>query len=229
MKRAAFLLLCLFLASGFAGLGIWQVQRLGWKEALIARVNARLAAAPAEPPAAGDWTPAAAYTPVVVAGEYVHDAETLVLAVTDRGPGWWVMTPLRTEDRGLVLVNRGYVPSDRRAPGARSAGQLRGRVLVRGLLRASEPRGGFLRANAPAAGRWYSRDVAAIAEARRLEPVAPYFIDADASPNSGGFPIGGLPGVAFRNDHLVYAATWLGLCVLSLVSAYFVLKRGGER
>ena len=89
-------------------------------------------------------------------------------------------------------------------------------MTVTGLLRASEPGGGFLRANDPARDRWYSRDVAAIARARGLGEVAPFFIDADATPNPGGYPVGGLTVVAFRNDHLVYALTWFGLAGLSL-------------
>jgi surfeit locus 1 family protein len=88
----------------------------------------------------------------------------------------------------------------------------------------SEPHGGFLRANDPAAGRWYSRDVSAIARARGLGHIAPFFIDADASPNPGGYPRGGLTVVAFRNDHLVYALTWFALAGLSVIGVVLVLR-----
>ena len=99
-----------------------------------------------------------------------------------------------------------------------------------GLLRASEPDGAFLRANAPDEGRWYSRDVAAIARARGLSDVAPYFIDADATPNPGGHPVGGLTVVRFRDSHFSYALTWFGLSILSLAGGAIVLRnRRGSR
>ena len=141
----------------------------------------------------------------------MHEHEVRTLAVTERGSGYWVVTPLAT--RGfMVLVNRGFVPQDRSDPATRLAGQVTGPVTVNGLLRLSEPGGGFLRGNVPGARRWYSRDVAAIADAERLEgPVAPYFIDADATPIPGGLPVGGLTVVHFRNPHLSYALTWFAL------------------
>lgn len=226
MKRGVFLLLCLILAAGFAALGVWQAQRLGWKQALIARTEARLRAPPTPPPPPDRWSPDQAYTRVTVAGVFQHEAETLVQAVTERGAGFWVLTPLRTAGGGVILVNRGFVPPERREATTRSAGNPRGEVRVTGLLRASEPHGAFLRANAPEAGRWYSRDVPAIAAARGVGPAAPYFIDAGASPNPGGLPVGGLTIVRFRNDHLAYALTWFGLTGLCLAGAYLVSRRG---
>jgi surfeit locus 1 family protein len=95
---------------------------------------------------------------------------------------------------------------------------------VAGLLRPTEPKGGFLRANAPGADRWYSRDVAAIAAARHISGVAPYFIDADATPNTGGFPVGGLTVVTFRNNHLQYALTWFTLALMVAGAAVFVAR-----
>lgn len=164
-----------------------------------------------------------------VEGVFLHDRETPVQAVTDHGPGWWILTPLRT-DQGLILINRGFVPSEFRAPESRPAGQVAGRVRVTGLLRAGEPGGAFLRSNAPDAGRWYSRDIPAIARARDLTgPVAPYFIDADAAPNPGGHPTGGLTVVRFRNSHLAYALTWFGLSLLSLAGAGVIWRHRGRR
>ena len=98
-------------------------------------------------------------------------------------------------------------------------------TTVVGLLRLSEPDGGFLRANDPAGDRWFSRDVAGIAKARGLSgPVAPYFIDADATPNPGGWPRGGLTVVRFANSHLIYALTWFGLAIV-LAGFYVALLR----
>lgn len=144
-------------------------------------------------------------------------------AVTDLGPGYWVMTPLMTR-WGTLLVNRGFVPSELRDPARRPAGLVAGPVRVTGLLRMSEPGGAFLRHNDPATGRFYSRDVAAIARVRGLSTVAPYFLDADATPVPGGWPRGGLTVVRFRNAHLQYALTWFALAALSLAGAWIAAR-----
>lgn len=171
-----------------------------------------------------EWSADKAYTRVSVDGVFLHDRETPVQAVTEAGPGWWVITPLRT-GAGVVLVNRGFVPTELRAASRRPEGQLPGTVRVTGLLRATEPGGAYLRSNAPAAGRWYSRDVQAIARARGVAaPVAPFFIDADAASNPGGYPVGGLTLVRFRNDHLVYALTWFALAALSFAGGVIVFR-----
>ena len=96
-------------------------------------------------------------------------------------------------------------------------------------MRASEPGGAFLRSNDPAADRWFSRDVAAIARARALGPIVPFFIDADSTPNPGGFPIGGLTVIAFRNNHLSYAVTWFALALLSVGGSVVVMRSRGKR
>jgi surfeit locus 1 family protein len=209
--------------AGLLALGVWQLERRAWKLDLIARVDARLAAAPVAAPGPGRWAalfPASdAYTRVRASGRFLHDREAAVLAVTELGPGYWIMTPLAGADF-TVLVNRGFVPGDHRDPATRPAGQVGDVVTITGLLRPSEPGGGFLRANDPASGRWYSRDVAAIAAAGQIPgEVAPYFIDADANPNPGGLPVGGLTVVRFRNAHLSYALTWFALAALIAVLA----------
>nr|WP_148309259.1 SURF1 family protein [Sphingopyxis fribergensis] len=208
---------------GLAALGVWQVERRAWKHALVAAVDARIHAAPAAAPGPDAWgrvdAKGDAYRRVTATGSFRHDRETLVQAVTDRGPGFWVLTPLETPGFTL-LVNRGFVPRDRRDPAARTAGNTAGAVTVTGLLRVTEPEGAFLRSNDPAADRWYSRDVAAIAKARGLGKTAPYFVDADSAPNPGGYPIGGLTVVRFSDNHLVYALTWFALCALSLFFAW---------
>lgn len=207
------------LMAVFIALGSWQVQRLFWKLDLIARVDARVHAEPVPAPTPADWPGISAdkdeYRRVTAAGIFAHDRQVLVQAVTERGAGFWVMTPLVQGDHTTILINRGFVPSDRRAVSTRAEGQIAGPVRVTGLLRMPEPGGGFLRTNDPVADRWYSRDVAAIAKAKGLTNVAPYFIDADATPNPGGLPVGGLTVVGFRNSHLVYAATWFVLALMS--------------
>lgn len=214
----------IFCAALLAALGIWQLERREWKHALIAAVDARIHAAPVAAPGPDTWRGTSAsgdaYRRVTVIGHFLNDRATLVKAVTERGSGYWVVTPLRTRDF-IVLINRGFIPD-----------ALRMRVLagpdqaqVTGLLRITEPQGGFLRANDPEGNRWYSRDVAAIASAHGLSNTAPYFIDADATPNPGGYPVGGLTVVNFPDNHLVYALTWFGLAAMALWGAWFVTRR----
>ncbi len=207
-------------------LGIWQVQRLAWKTALIARGEAGLVAPPAAAPGPQDWaalTAADEYRRLSVTGRYLPGPQPLVRAVTRLGSGYWVMTPLREAGGWTVLVNRGFVPEAMRdavpAPPE-------GPVTVEGLLRHSQPGGGFLRANDPAADRWFSRDAAALAAALDLPPpVAPWFLDAGtpgaatqgpgaevpAGEVRAGDPVPGLTVVRFANSHLSYALTWFTL------------------
>jgi surfeit locus 1 family protein len=167
------------------------------------------------------------YLRVSLSGRFMHDAETLVQAATELGAGWWVLTPLRQADGSIVLVNRGFVPPARRERGARAADNPQGDVVVVGLLRLSEPGGGFLRRNDPLSDRWTSRDVAAIATARRLGVVAPYFVDAERSPSAdAAAPVGGLTAIAFRDDHLVYALTWFALSAMAAAAAVTVWRPG---
>ncbi|UOM35347.1 SURF1 family protein [Acuticoccus sp. I52.16.1] len=211
----------------FVGLGVWQVQRRAWKLDLVARVEARLAAPPAAAPGPGAWPDVTAdgdaYRRLVLSGTFVPGHDTLVQAVTELGPGSWVLTPLTTDDGFTVLVNRGFVPPERRAPEDHVAPA--DHVTVTGLLRLTEPDGAFLRANDPAAGRWYSRDTAAIAAAQGLGPVAPFFVDQGHGA-AGVYPVGGLTVVRFHNSHLVYALTWFAMALTTLVGTVLALRHG---
>ncbi|MGK6314197.1 SURF1 family protein [Neorhizobium sp. DT-125] len=219
----------LLLTVVFLGLGTWQVQRLFWKLDLIARVDARVNAPPVPAPSSSAWPAINAdndeYRRVTAAGVFRHDKETLVQAVTELGAGFWVLTPLEPADGTTILINRGFVPADRRDPQTRAEGEISGNVRVTGLLRMPEPDGAFLRSNDPANGRWYSRDITAIAAAKDLAGAAPYFIDADTTPNPGGLPVGGLTVVRFRNSHLVYAITWYLLAVMSAGAAWAIHRK----
>ena len=195
-RHTAFAAIMAGLVLVFLALGTWQVQRLFWKLDLIERVEQRLGASPVHAPGPNAWagmtSAASEYLKVRATGRFLNDKETHVQAVTDLGAGHWVLTPLQTAEGFTVLVNRGFVSPDRRDPETRLEGQITGETTVTGLVRITEPDGAFLRTNDPAADRWHSRDVSAIASARELTDAAPYFIDADATPNPGGWPVGGL-------------------------------------
>ena len=191
-------------------------------------MEARIHASPVPAPGPDAWPAISAaadeYRRVSVTGRFLHDREALVQAVSDLGGGFWVLTPLVTDRGFTVLVNRGFVPPEKRDPATRADGQPQGEVTVAGLLRLTEPKGGFLRSNDPSAGRWYSRDVAAIAGAKGLAEAAPYFIDADSKRNPGGWPVGGLTVVSFPNSHLGYALTWFALDLMLIAAVLFVIR-----
>jgi surfeit locus 1 family protein len=234
-------ILALLLVVLFAGLGTWQVYRLQWKLDLIARVDARVHAAPVAPPPVARWAGIDAagdeYRRIELHGAYLYDLTTPTQALTEQGSGYWLLTPLCTTDGFIVIVNRGFIPAvlgartrydPRRAQGDPcAAAAAETPVRVTGLLRISEPRGSFARSNDPANNRWYSRDVGAIAAARGLGATAPYFVDAGAGQNpaaSPDRPSGGLTVISFPNSHLVYALTWYALALMVAAAWWYVTR-----
>lgn len=228
-KRFFLLALCTVGAVLFAALGVWQVERRAWKLDLIERVEARVAATPVPVPPRREWARLdpreVEYRRVRATGRFDWSKTTLVDALTEQGPGNWVLTPLITRD-GPILVNRGFAPKGWRAP---SSPRVESDSTVTGLLRLTERDGRFLRPNEPNTGRWFSRDVEAIAAARGLRGAAPFFIDADRDPDAPAYPIGGMTVVKFRNTHLIYALTWFALAGLCLAGLVLLLRRGQAR
>lgn len=217
----------LLLAGLFVWLGLWQVERRQWKQELIAAVDARAHGTAIEAPPRAQWPDVSAdthaYLHVRATGHFRAVPASFVQAVTDLGAGYWVLSPLDTGD-GVILINRGFVTARRAAPAPA------GPVEVTGLLRLSEPDGGFLRRNDPAAGRWYSRDVEAIAAARGLADVAPYFIDAARSTEPAGadVPVGGLTVIRFSDNHMSYLLTWFALALMSLGAIWLLWRKSGD-
>ncbi len=218
-------------------LGTWQWRRMEWKEALIAQVDSRLKDVPIPAPGPADWPKldlaAADYTPVTVSGTLLNDKEAHFYSalMQPRGPiggvGWFVFTPLRTDEGWIVYVNRGFVPEAAKDASKRSEGQPEGRVTVTGLLRRPEHPGMFQASPNLVTNQWFAREPARFADAAGLpaDQVAPYSIDADATPNPGGLPQGGETLVTFSNNHLQYVVTWYGLAV-ALLGVFGVYANG---
>ena len=99
-------------------------------------------------------------------------------------------------------------------------------VTVEGLLRFSEPKGGFMRDNVPAEDRWHSRDVQAIAQAKGLQQAAPFFVDQGlpGAAVAATWPRPGLTVIQFTNTHAVYALTWYGLALMVVGAAWLVVR-----
>ncbi len=229
-------LLCVLVMFTLLALGTWQVRRLAWKQALIARVDARVHAPPVPVPPPAQWptldVPAEAYRHVQLSGHFLWNRTERIQASTELGPGYWLITPLALEDGHAVLVNRGFMadPGDERPPAAAALDQ------VTGLLRASEPGGRLFRPNQPGAHLWYSRDVTALATAMQLSGAAPFFVDADADPGTDPLAapppnraIAGLTVITFPNNHLVYALTWFALAAMAAWGLLLLWREGDHQ
>jgi surfeit locus 1 family protein len=203
------------------GLGTWQVQRKAWKEGLIAELTERLSAAPTALPAAKDWSsldPASAeYSRVTFSAQFDNAAEALVYGAASAfrpdvtGLGYWVFTPARLADGSTVIVNRGFIPEDKKDPKTRQAGQIAGPVTIVGTLRWPEARHWFTPSDEPAHNLWLSRDPQSIAAAKGLGAIAPFYVEQESPVPPGGLPQPGKLVVELPDNHLQYAITWYGL------------------
>jgi surfeit locus 1 family protein len=223
-----FAMLGIGLFVGFVMLGNWQVRRLAWKRDLIAHVDTRVHAPPVAAPGPSQWASVNAeddeYKHVSLTGTLLNDRQTLVWTATDEGSGFWVVTPLRMADSSIVLINRGFAPADWCGRDGHCVVGPSDEVTITGLLRMSEPPS-FMRHNDPAKNSWYTRDVSAIAAARGLQNVAPYFVDADATPHDPdhpSWPEGGMTVINFPNNHLSYLITWYLLALMVLAASIYV-------
>lgn len=218
-----------------AALGAWQWQRRAEKIDLIATIQDRTTRAPVAFPALSEWPglkrEPLSYLPVSLIGTFDHTREAHVffsLAKTVNGiggPGYLIFTPLALSSGGTVLVNRGFVPMDRKAPATRAEGQTGGIVTVTGLVRLPEPRGSFSGADDPVKNVFYVRDPATLATALGLGGVAPVMVDLNRPTPPGGLPLPGVTQINIPNNHLNYAMTWWGLGLVLLV-IFLLYARG---
>nr|WP_204347226.1 SURF1 family protein [Rhizobium laguerreae] len=217
-------------------LGTWQVERLHWKEGLIADIAARQAASPV--PLADIEAMAAAggdieYRKVTATGRYINNKERHFFATWRGQTGFYVYTPLELADGRILFVNRGFVPYDNKEPETRMQGQLTDQQTVTGLAREklSGKPSWVVPDNDVAKNIFYWKDLDVMAESVGLEKasVIPFFVDADSTPNPAGLPIGGVTQMDLPNNHLQYAFTWYGLAaVLVVVVAISWFRKGAK-
>ena len=212
------------------GLGVWQIQRLAWKTALIARLEQQIHASPvAVPPSIdnlADWS----LKPVTVQGIYDPATIAIIPGRVHQGVlGSKILTLLRRSDGVAVVIDRGWVPqadvadwlAQKNLPptGVRS---------ISGLARVPEAGNIFTPHNQPEQHIWYQPDPLAMARYWDITGVAPIWVQQTVPETQPRAPvIGTLPSPDLPNNHLGYAITWFGLAlVLLVIYLVFGLKRG---
>lgn len=215
--------------AALLALGTWQVNRLAWKEELIATITQRVASLPrplaeieALDAASGDVD----YWPVSASGTFRNEGEVYFFATWQGASGYFVYTPLQLDDGRFLMVNRGFVPFDRKDPATRREGQLSGHVDIAGLARnplAGKP-SWVLPDNDLTQNIFYWKDLQGMAAKAGVPAdatVLPFFVDAGPGEIPGGLPIGGVTMVDQPNNHLQYAVTWYGLA--AVLACFYVI------
>jgi surfeit locus 1 family protein len=211
------------------GLAIWQVQRLHWKEGLIAQRVSRTTADPIPLPPVGTDLSSLEFRRVTVTGTFDH-AHELYLAARSQNDnvGYWIMTPLKLDSGETVLIERGWVPENMKKPETRAQGQLAGSVTLNGIIRLPQVKTFFQPENEPTKNVWFYIDPAQMAAAAAVPARTDLYLDAEKTDIPGKYPLGGQTRIELPNDHLQYAVTW-ALLALSLAGVYVVYHVKLER
>ena len=199
-------------------LGTWQVNRLHWKESLLADIEERSTAAPVDVAALERLMAegeAIDYRRAMASGRYLNDKERHFLATFQGQSGFYLYTPLEFADGRYLFVNRGFVPYDRKDAATRPESLVEGEQTVTGLARAElvEKPSSLVPDNDEQANIFYWKDLSRMAASVDLpaDRVLPFFLDADSTPVAGGLPKGGVTQIDLPNNHLQYVITWYGL------------------
>ncbi|WP_374654511.1 SURF1 family protein [Dongia sp.] len=211
---------------------VWQVQRLYWKEGLIAARVERTTAAPVALPPVGSDLAEVEFRRVALDGRFDHAHEFYMPARSQNGNvGYWIVTPfLPADGTQALLVNRGWVPEEKRDAAARPGGQFANAVAFDGIVRLPQVQGWFQPDNEPAKNRWFYLAPAEMAAASGLAFRDDLYLDAVKTEIPGNYPLGGQTRIQMPNDHLQYAITWGALALaLAVIYAIHGFKTGSQR
>ncbi|WP_170572845.1 SURF1 family protein [Ruegeria atlantica] len=215
MRRILFLLIFGLAGLGvLLSLGIWQVQRLGWKQDVLAEIDARISAEPVTLPLQVSKG-AHKYLPVAISGEMGPGEIHVLVSVKQVGAGYRIIQSFSTGDR-TILVDRGFVPTT-----AKATERLTGPMEVTGNLHWPDEIDSYTPEADIDANIWFARDVPNLAAALGAEPVL-LIARSRTDPNVTPLPVdtAGIP-----NDHLQYAITWFGLALVwAAMTGYFLWR-----
>lgn len=201
-------------------LGTWQVKRLLWKNNLIAAVDSKVDIAPVYLPETIDDIEAMQYRRFWLTGRYLHDKEMHLFTgpkVLKGDPGYNIITPFEREDGSVVLVDRGWVPSDKKEQDQRPETLIAGaQIPVEGMLHKGERPAAFTHDNDIMNNIWFWIDTNA-ASVYVEKPLQDIYIRRLKKEWDPKYPIGGDATIEPRNDHLQYAITWYSLAVILII------------
>ncbi|MDJ1015261.1 MAG: SURF1 family protein [Paracoccaceae bacterium] len=223
MRR--FLLPLIFGIAGtgvLISLGVWQLQRLAWKEAILAEIDARIVAAPVALPER-PVVDADRYLPVRIEGRTVGEELNVLVSTKASGAGYRVISAFETDHGRRIMVDEGYIWTTEK-----NAGRPATAMTVTGNLHWPEEVDRFTPEPDLAAGIWFARDVPRMAEALGAEPVLVIARTVSGTdPRATPLPVdsSGIP-----NDHLGYAIQWFGLAtVWAGMTAFFLWRMRRRR
>jgi surfeit locus 1 family protein len=222
MRRYVFpVLLGLVGCAVLIGLGVWQVQRLGWKEALLAEITARIggAAEPLPTPGAALADPKAMrFQPAQVTGRTTGEELFVLTGMKEVGAGYEVIAAFQTDDGRRILVDRGFVPE-----GQEKAARPATDLTIRGNLHWPDEADGFTPEPDAARKLWFVRDVPSMAKALKTEPIL-VVTDQVTGDAQGITPVPvSLDGIP--NNHREYAITWFSLAAVWAGMTLYLLWR----
>ena len=214
-------------------LGVWQMERLQWKNNLIQKIEQNKNENPMDineiiqKKKLGEKIE---YHPVIITGTFQHQLEQHYWATQDNKVGYFIYTPMIMENKKIVFVNRGYVPTENKNSDTRQKGQVQGIVKVKGLIQNPQRKKAnrFVPDNDMEKNIFYWKsleDMAQNAFGEEEIDLLNFFVDADNTPNDGGWPVGGMTRVEFPNSHLLYAITWFALAVALFIMAFTSVYR----
>ena len=207
-------------------LGSWQIQRLNWKNELITKIQTRAAERPVLLAKHPDDMEELEFQRVNVRGRFDHSTEFhLVNRSLNGNPGLHIITPfLRSDNSGVLLVNRGWVPFEKKNAKSRREGLVAGEIELNGIIRLIKGPGAFTPKNDPGTNHWFFIDPVAKSKISGHSFLTGFYLLDGNVEVPGGFPVGHQWTLDIRNDHLQYAITWYSLAFALLV-IFFVYHR----
>ncbi|SFL23285.1 SURF1 family protein [Shimia haliotis] len=198
-------------------LGTWQVQRLAWKEGVLADINARIVAEPVALPSEPD-AEADRYLPVTMTGAFTGEELHVLASTKSVGAVYRVVAQFETDTGRSVMVDRGWIKTE-----AKDLDRAAGEAAVVGNLHWPDERDSFTPQNDVEGNIWFARDMAQMAQVLGTEPLL--VVAREVSENNAGVTPLPVDTAGIPNDHLGYIVTWYGLAIVWVAMTLYYLRR----